>query len=244
MIQPRSGRQSVPRLDSRRHAPRRPRPRRRRWCVALFWVPAGVAGPMGLLDLNGAIGTSHRARLTRVRSLYSMRLSSDDRALATGGPHDAGSGDIGSSVSLCSLGVTGVAGPANGADRRRSTPLAPAGSQFVGFDASEPLINALKAGKIEGLVVQNPLRMGELGVKTLVDHLEKKKVDQVIDTGETLVTPENMNDPKIAAAAQPARRTRTSAARASPAAARRSGGSWSSPRGRPTSSGRRSTPGR
>ena len=36
---------------------------------------------------------------------------------------------------------------------------------FVGFDASEPLVDAMRQGKIQGLVVQNPLKMGELSVK-------------------------------------------------------------------------------
>ena len=36
---------------------------------------------------------------------------------------------------------------------------------FVGFDANAPLVNALKEGKLQGLVVQNPYRMGELGVE-------------------------------------------------------------------------------
>ena len=56
----------------------------------------------------------------------------------------------------------------------------------------------MRQGKIQGLVVQNPLRMGELSVKTMVKHLEKQPVEPKVSTGETLVTPENMNDPEIA----------------------------------------------
>ena len=37
-------------------------------------------------------------------------------------------------------------------------------------------------------MVQNPLKMGELGVKTLVKHLEKQPVEAKISTGEVLVT--------------------------------------------------------
>ncbi len=74
---------------------------------------------------------------------------------------------------------------------------------FVGFDASEPLVNALRTGQIQGLVVQNPARMGELGVKTVVDCLEKRKVEPVVDTGEALVTPDNLADPKIAELVNP-----------------------------------------
>ena len=77
------------------------------------------------------------------------------------------------------------------------SPVAPIA--FIGFDASEPLLNAMKENKIQGLVVQNPLVMGGLGVRTMVDVLEKKEVKAQVDTGETMVTPENMTDPKIAA---------------------------------------------
>ena len=68
---------------------------------------------------------------------------------------------------------------------------------LVGFDASEPIVNALQQGKIEGIVVKNPLKMGELGVKTLVNHLEKQTVEPKISTGEVLVTAENMKDEQI-----------------------------------------------
>jgi ribose transport system substrate-binding protein len=77
------------------------------------------------------------------------------------------------------------------------------GVAFIGFDASEPLLNALAQGKIQGLVVQNPLRMAELAVKTLVSHLEKQAVEPKIGTGETLVTPENYRDPPISTLIHP-----------------------------------------
>src|SRR5206468_6607032 len=37
--------------------------------------------------------------------------------------------------------------------------------KFVGFDASEGLVEALRQGEIDALTVQNPIRMGYLGVK-------------------------------------------------------------------------------
>jgi ribose transport system substrate-binding protein len=39
--------------------------------------------------------------------------------------------------------------------------------------------------------------MGELGVKTMADHLAGKSVPKRIDTGATMVTPENMDQPAI-----------------------------------------------
>jgi ribose transport system substrate-binding protein len=74
---------------------------------------------------------------------------------------------------------------------------------FVGFDANAPLVNALKEGKLQGLVVQNPYRMGELGARTLVAHLEKEKIESKIATGETLIARENMDQPEIAALLNP-----------------------------------------
>jgi ribose transport system substrate-binding protein len=70
--------------------------------------------------------------------------------------------------------------------------------QFVGFDAGTQSVEALRRGDIQGLVIQNPVRMGYLGVMTMVDHINKKKVEPKIDTGVQVATRENMTEPKIA----------------------------------------------
>jgi ribose transport system substrate-binding protein len=75
---------------------------------------------------------------------------------------------------------------------------------FVGFDPSPHLVEAMAAGKIKGLVLQDPVAMGYLGVKTMVAHLEGKPVEKRISTGEVMATPENMNEPKIHALLHPA----------------------------------------
>lgn len=69
--------------------------------------------------------------------------------------------------------------------------------KFVGFDSSEKLVAALEAGELHGLVLQDPMNMGYLGVKTMVQHLRGEKVEKRISTGETLATKENMNEPRI-----------------------------------------------
>ena len=69
--------------------------------------------------------------------------------------------------------------------------------KFVGFDSSSKLIAALSAGQINGLVLQNPFQMGYLGVKTLVAYLNHQPLEKTVDTGETLATTENMNQPEI-----------------------------------------------
>ncbi len=69
--------------------------------------------------------------------------------------------------------------------------------KFVGFDSSETMIAALRAGELSGFVVQNPMQIGYLGVKTLVSHIRGEQVPERIDTGSTLVTMENIDKPEI-----------------------------------------------
>lgn len=68
---------------------------------------------------------------------------------------------------------------------------------FVGFDSSPKLIEGLEKGEIDGLILQNPFMMGYLGVKTVVASLNQQPVEKKVDTGETLVTRDNMNQPEI-----------------------------------------------
>jgi len=69
--------------------------------------------------------------------------------------------------------------------------------KMVGFDAGTASVQDLKKGDCQGLVVQNPVRMGYLGVLTLVKHLRGEPVEKRVDTGVTLVTRENMEQPEV-----------------------------------------------
>ena len=80
----------------------------------------------------------------------------------------------------------------------RDAGLAGGKVKFVAFDSGETLNAGLKAGDVQGMVVQNPLRMGYLGVKTMVAVLQGKKVEPVIDTGVGFVTKENFDSPEMA----------------------------------------------
>jgi ribose transport system substrate-binding protein len=71
--------------------------------------------------------------------------------------------------------------------------------KFVGFDSSQKLVDGLLADQINALVVQDPHKMGYLGVKTLMAHLKKESIQARIDTGAVLVSKETMKDPAIAA---------------------------------------------
>jgi ribose transport system substrate-binding protein len=67
--------------------------------------------------------------------------------------------------------------------------------KFVGFDASDTLAKGLADAHIDGLVLQDPVNMGYLGVKTMMAHLNGQPVEKRIDTGVRLITRERMNDP-------------------------------------------------
>lgn len=69
--------------------------------------------------------------------------------------------------------------------------------KLVGFDSSVKLIQALEKNEIQGLVLQDPMKMGYLSVKVLVDYIQGRPVEKRIDTGVSLATPENMNQPEI-----------------------------------------------
>ena len=92
--------------------------------------------------------------------------------------------------------------------------------KFLGFDASPILITAMRAGQLDGIAVQNPMRMGYLGVKTIVDHLRGKQVERRVDTGVILVTPANLDgkmhslDVKVAGAGMTVRARKNYLARA------------------------------
>ena len=69
--------------------------------------------------------------------------------------------------------------------------------RFVGFDSSPPLVDGLRQGAIDALVVQDPKRMGELTVKALADRIAQRAVAPVIDTGAVLATKANMDEPAV-----------------------------------------------
>lgn len=69
--------------------------------------------------------------------------------------------------------------------------------RFIGFDSSVKLVEALEKGELDGLILQNPFKMGYLGVTTMVAFLQNQPYENYIDTGVTLVTRENMHQPEI-----------------------------------------------
>lgn len=75
--------------------------------------------------------------------------------------------------------------------------------KFVAFDAGESLIEALRAGKIDGLIAQDPYGMGYQGVKTALAVLAGEQVERRIPTRVVLITAENLDSPEIQSLIRP-----------------------------------------
>ncbi|MEP7336203.1 MAG: substrate-binding domain-containing protein [Acidobacteriota bacterium] len=68
---------------------------------------------------------------------------------------------------------------------------------LVGFDSSPDLIQNIKEGSLDSLILQDPFKMGYEGVKTVVDKLAGKTPERRIDTGVKLLTKENLDTPEM-----------------------------------------------
>ncbi|MBL8173152.1 MAG: substrate-binding domain-containing protein [Bryobacterales bacterium] len=69
--------------------------------------------------------------------------------------------------------------------------------RLVAFDASEQLIADMKAGWIDSIVVQNPFKMGYESTKAIGLHLKGEKPPTLIDSGASLVRPEDLDKPDV-----------------------------------------------
>jgi ribose transport system substrate-binding protein len=75
--------------------------------------------------------------------------------------------------------------------------------KLVGFDSSDKLVQGLRDGHIEALVLQDPFKIGYMAVKTMASHLKGQEVAKRIDTGASLVTKANMDAPEMRALLAP-----------------------------------------
>jgi ribose transport system substrate-binding protein len=69
--------------------------------------------------------------------------------------------------------------------------------KMIGFDAGGLLLEGVRSGVVDSLVVQNPYKMGYEGVRALIATLDGQKVQRRVDTGVTLVTKENLETPEM-----------------------------------------------
>jgi ribose transport system substrate-binding protein len=75
--------------------------------------------------------------------------------------------------------------------------------KLIGFDASEGLIQDLKEGVFEALVVQDPFKMGHEAVRTLADKLSGKSPEKRLDLSAVVLTKADLDKPDIHALLYP-----------------------------------------
>ncbi len=75
--------------------------------------------------------------------------------------------------------------------------------KLVGFDSSPMLLDELRAGSIDSLVIQDPFKMGETAVIEAVKAIEKKRTQKKIFLPPRLIDAANINDPDIQAQVHP-----------------------------------------
>jgi ribose transport system substrate-binding protein len=71
--------------------------------------------------------------------------------------------------------------------------------KLVGFDSSQELLAAVREGKIEGLLLQDPFKMGYLGVTKMLEHLNGTKPEPKIDSGAVFVDKTNIDSEEVKA---------------------------------------------
>lgn len=69
--------------------------------------------------------------------------------------------------------------------------------KLVGYDTSDPIIEGLRAGAVDGLIVQYPYGEGVLGVQSAVKLLNGETVDRQQTTPFVVATKDNVDDPTV-----------------------------------------------
>jgi ribose transport system substrate-binding protein len=69
--------------------------------------------------------------------------------------------------------------------------------KLVGFDSSPGLLDDLRAGLIDSLVVQDPFRMGHDAVIAAVEKLNGSTPQKIQNLPPRVVTKENLDDPDV-----------------------------------------------
>ena len=68
---------------------------------------------------------------------------------------------------------------------------------IVGFDTSDPIVEAIRKGVVAADIVQYPYRVGQLGVEMMVEALNGKPVERQVHTPFVVATPANIDTPEV-----------------------------------------------
>ncbi len=69
--------------------------------------------------------------------------------------------------------------------------------KIVGFDTSDPIVEAIRKGVVSADIVQYPYRVGQLGLEMMVDALQGKPVQRQVNTPFVVATPQNIDTPEV-----------------------------------------------
>lgn len=69
--------------------------------------------------------------------------------------------------------------------------------KLIGYANSEVFAEALRRGDLQGLVLQDPVKMGYLGVKYVVQVLRGEKVPERVDTAVVMAMKENVDQSEV-----------------------------------------------
>jgi ribose transport system substrate-binding protein len=69
--------------------------------------------------------------------------------------------------------------------------------RMVAFDPDKALVQGMREGQIDAIILQNPYQMGYEGVKALALNARGEAVPRIVDTGLEVVTRESLNQPHV-----------------------------------------------
>ncbi len=69
--------------------------------------------------------------------------------------------------------------------------------KIVGFDTSDPIVQAIRTGIVTADVVQYPYKVGQLGLQMMVDALDGKPIEREVHTPFVIATKANVDTPEV-----------------------------------------------
>ena len=69
--------------------------------------------------------------------------------------------------------------------------------KIVGFDTSDPIVEAIRKGTVSADIVQYPYRVGQLGVEMMAALIEGKPIEREVNTPFVVATPDNIDTPEV-----------------------------------------------
>ncbi len=166
---------------------------------------AAAIGPDGgeVLILNNATGSLIGD--ARVKGFEDQLAAKYPNITSLGQQYSANAADKAAGIVSAAAGsnpnLKGIYGITTNNTQGAITGLAEAGRtgdvKLVGYDTSDPIIEGLRAGAVDGLVVQYPYGEGILGVQSAVKLMNGESVDRLQTTPFVIATKDNVDDPTV-----------------------------------------------